>query len=253
MMRVKRICALVLVLGLLVSLAACSSAASNDESTLSIAAAASLEQVLEGEIIPLFEAQHTDISVSGMYGGSYQLRTQIELGLQADLFFPASMGAMTGLYETVLPLLTNTLVLIAPRDADLTVTGFADIQNAETIAIGDPSLVPAGRYAEEVLTQLGIWDTVQERAHFGTSVSAVLNWVASGSADVGIVYLTDAMLSDQVTIIAEAPTDSLSTPIIYPVGILRDAPNQAAARLFLAFLQSADVQAIFEAHGFAVY
>ena len=255
-----------LVLCLLVITTACHSGRNCDcevhraETTLRIAAAASLEQVLEREIIPLFEAEHGGIRVQGTYGGSFYLQTQIEHGLETDLFFSAALSAMTDLEaaglvqgDTVTPLLENRLVLIAPAGAESTVTGFHDILNAETIAIGDPATVPAGRYAEEVFTHLGIRDAVQERASFGTSVSAVLQWVATGNADAGVVYATDAALTDDVIIIAEAPPDSLATRIVLPVGMVTATEHESAARLFLDFLQTPEVLAIFETYGFTAY
>ena len=236
---------------LLLTTAACNPR-EEPETTLLIAAAASLEQVLERELIPRFESIHPGITVRGAYGGSYHLRTQIQHGLPADLFFPASQAAMAGidLYGEALPLIENTLVLIAPRGGETVVTGFHDIQSAAHIAVGDPELVPAGRYAQAAFEDLGIWDDLRERASFGTSVSAVLHWVAAGSAQVGVVYYSDALAqADQVSIIATAPPGS-HAPILYPIGLLRASPNQAAAREFLEFLQSPEARAILEAHGF---
>ena len=245
--------------GLLFFVAACDSPVESEAETLLIAAAASLEQVLEGEIIPLFAAAHEHIAVRGTYGGSFHLTTQIELGLGADLFFFAAMSPVEQLYEqgllvadTVTPLLENTLVLITPLDMDTSVTGFSDILAAQTIAIGDPGSVPAGRYAQAVFAYLGIWDAVHQRASLGNSVSTVLRWVATGNAEVGVVYVTDAFLSPYVRVIAEAPPESLHTPILYPVGMLAGSQNTAAALSFLEFLQSPEVLAIFQARGFLI-
>ena len=242
---------------LILALTACSSEASGDNTTLTIAAAASLELVLEGELIPLFESLHSGITVSGVYGGSFHLQAQIEQGLPADLFFPADVAPMLALLEqdlvyedTVVPLLTNRLALITHRDSTTAVTGFEDILNAETIAIGDPQHVPAGRYARGVFASLGFWEALYDRASLGTSVSAVLGWVASLSAEVGLVYETDALRSDQVRVLA-LYEGTLS--IVYPAAVLSGAGNDEIARLFLAFLQSAEVRVIFATHGFGIY
>jgi len=241
----------------IVLLVACSSPADEEHTTLTIAAAASLEQVLEDEIIPLFESLHEGITVSGVYGGSFHLQAQIEQGLPADLFFPADEIPMMALLEqdlvqgdTMVPLLTNTLALITPGDGTSSVTGFSDILYAETIAIGDPQHVPAGRYAREVFESLGLWEPLYARASLGMSVTAVLEWVASGSAEVGIVYQTDALRSDQVRILALYDGE---LSIVYPAAVLSGTENEEVARLFLAFLQSVEARAIFAAHGFGVY
>ena len=249
----RKLLILILALCFIASFAACSSTAPEEGSTLLIAAAASLEHVLESEIIPLFESLHEGITVSGVYGGSFHLQAQIEQGLPADLFFPADVTPMLALLEqglvradTVVSLLTNTLALITSLDGATAVTGFEDILNAETIAIGDPQHVPAGRYARAVFESLGLWEALYERASLGMSVSAVLGWIASGSAEVGVVYHTDALRSDQVRILALYER----LEIVYPAAVLSGTGNDEAAQLFLLFLQSAEAGSIFAAHGF---
>jgi len=246
-----------LLICLLLFTAACGREAdASGEEELLIAAAASLEHVLEGEIIPLFQAQYGDIHVQGTYDSSGRLQTQIELGLSADLFFSAAMRQMERLdqqglvmEETIVPLLENRLVLIVPAGAETGVTEFADILNADRIAVGDPESVPVGQYARDVFAYLGIWEEVRQRASFGANVTEVLHWVAEGSADAGVVYATDALLTEQVTVIAEA---DLEISVFYPVAILAETQNESAARRFWAFLQTPEVLEIFAAHGFLI-
>ena len=82
-------------------------------------------------------------------------------------------------------------------------------------------------------------------------MTEVLNWVAEGSADAGIVYATDAATADQVTVVAEAPEGSLEGPVIYPVAVVKDSANREAAERFVEFLQSEEAMAVFEAYGFS--
>ena len=90
------------------------------------------------------------------------------------------------------------------------------------------------------------------KASLGTNVTQVLNWVAEGSADAGLVYATDAaLLKDKVQVVAEAPQGALQKPVIYPIGVLQKAPQAAAAKEFAAFLQSDEAMKIFEEYGFA--
>ena len=130
--------------------------------------------------------------------------------------------------------------------------GFTDFSKAKHPAIGDPASVPAGQYAKEALTKLGQWDGIQGKVSLGTNVTQVLNWVAEGSADTGLVYATDAaLLKDKVTVVAEAPAGSLKKPVIYPIGVLAKAPQAEAAKDFAAFLQTEEAMKIFAAYGFA--
>ena len=81
------------------------------------------------------------------------------------------------------------------------IVSFEDIVKADTIALGDPESVPVGQYAQEALTNLNLWDEVTPKTSFGTNVTEVLNWVAEGSADAGIVYATDAATTHQVRVV----------------------------------------------------
>lgn len=231
-----------------------------EEATIMVAAAASLKNAYEDELIPMFEAQYPSITVTGTYDSSGKLQTQIEEGLEADLFMSAATKQMTDLdgegliaSDTIVELLENKIVLIVPAGSEDSMSDFADIVNAQSIAIGDPESVPAGQYAQEALTNLGIWDEVLAKASLGTNVTEVLNQVAASSAEAGIVYATDAAsMADQVSVVAEAPEGSLAEPVIYPVAVVQNTQHQQAAEAFLEFLQSKEALAVFEAYGFTI-
>jgi len=274
----KRIISLALTLALLAGTAACGQTAAPvsqsrpssappsepasepdaQQAAILVAAAASLEYSFKDELIPLFQQQHPNITVEGTYDASGKLQTQIEEGLEADLFFSAAQKQMDALMEkgmvdtdSVVDLLENKVVLITPAGADGTVTSFEDIASAEHIALGDPESVPVGQYSQEIFQNLGLWDAIQPKLSLGTNVTQVLNWVAEGSADAGVVYATDAATTDRVTVAAEAPEGALATPVVYPAGIVSSSRNKEAARLFLEFLQSDEALAVFQTYGFA--
>ena len=187
-------------------------AASGEETEILVAAAASLKNAYEDKLIPMFEEANPGVTVKGTYDSSGKLQTQIEEGLEADVFMSAAKKQMTALDEegmiasdTITDLLENKIVLIVPTGNEKKLEKFEDIENADSIALGDPASVPAGQYAQEALTNLGIWDKIQDKVSFGTNVTEVLNQVAAASADAGIVYATDAAsMADQVEVVAEA-------------------------------------------------
>lgn len=227
---------------------------------LLIAAAASLEYSMKDELIPMFQEQYPYITVEGTYDSSGKLQTQIEEGLEADLFFSAATKQMDALKEegfmaedSIVDLLENKIVLIVPTGQMEGYSAFEDIAKAATPALGDPASVPAGQYAQEALTNLGLWDQVSQKASFGTNVTEVLNWVSQGSAEAGIVYATDAATQkDKVEVVAQAPEGSLAEPVIYPVGVLEKSQHTEEANLFLEFLQSEEAAQVFEDYGFAM-
>lgn len=223
-----------------------------------VAAAASLKNAYEEELIPMFEEQYPGVSVEGTYDSSGKLQTQIEEGLEADVFMSAAEKQMKALDEegmiasdTITNLLENKIVLIVPEGSSAGLTAFEDIEKAGLIALGDPASVPAGQYAQEALTSLGIWDKIQDKVSFGTNVTEVLNQVAASSAEAGIVYATDAAsMSDQVEIVAEAPEGSLQKKVIYPVAVVKDSAHQEEAGNFVEFLKSEEAMKVFEEYGF---
>ena len=234
-------------------------AASGEETEILVAAAASLKNAYEDKLIPMFEEANPGVTVKGTYDSSGKLQTQIEEGLEADVFMSAAKKQMTALDEegmiasdTITDLLENKIVLIVPTGNEKKLEKFEDIENADSIALGDPASVPAGQYAQEALTNLGIWDKIQDKVSFGTNVTEVLNQVAAASADAGIVYATDAAsMADQVEVVAEAPEGSLAKKVIYPVAVVKGTAHEEVAKAFVAFLQTDKAITVFEEYGFS--
>ena len=240
-------------------------AAEGGQTKISVAAAASLQATFDDELIPLFEKENPGVTVEGTYASSGDLQQQIESGLGADVFFSAATSNMDTLVDenlvdkdTVVDLLKNDVVLITPKDSKLGIKGFKDITKADTIAIGDPESVPAGKYAKEILTNLGVYDEVEKKASLGASVTEVLSWVAEGSADAGIVYATDAQTENtngddkEVEIVATAEDSMMQTPVIYPVGTVSSSAHKDEAKAFEDFLQTDEAKAILEKAGFTI-
>ena len=223
-----------------------------------IAAAASLKNAYEEDLIPMFQERYPQITVKGTYDSSGKLQTQIEEGLAADVFMSAAVKQMKALdeggwiaSETVVDLLENKIVLIVPAGQEEGITAFEEIVKADSIALGDPESVPAGQYAREALLRLGLWEDVSAKASFGTNVTEVLNQVAEASADAGIVYATDAAgMADKVSVVAQAPEVGLSDKVIYPVAVVKGTAHREAADCFVKFLTSQEAIEVFQSYGF---
>ena len=228
--------------------------AAGDEITVS--AAISLKDVLD-EISGLYRADNPEVTIHFNLGASGTLQRQIEEGAPVDLFISASSNQMDSLASHTL-ILTDTrkdlvkgsIVLIAP-EGRASITGFQDLVRPEVkvIAIGDPQTVPAGKYAQEVLTHFGLYDKLKPKFVLAKDVRQVLTYVETGNADAGIVYLTDARTSSRVSVITTAPEDSHS-PVVYPVAIIAGSKNVAAAKAFEEFLLGPKASAVFKKYGF---
>lgn len=225
--------------------------------TLTISAAASLTDVME-EIKQVYEEKSVHKLVMN-YGSSGALQQQIEQGAPADVFISAAQSQMDALeekglinLESRIDLLQNDVVLIAPttgRNEEITDFSSLTADSVRVLAIGEPESVPAGRYAREVLNSLGIWESLEKKLVLAKDVRQVLTYVETGNADAGIVYMTDAISSDKVEVIASAP-DGSHTPVTYPAAIIANTSSYEAAVDFMAFLQSEESRELFEKSGF---
>ena len=172
-------------------------------------------------------------------------------------------GFTTGKTKVILvlnkiDLLENKVVLIKPKGGETKVTGFENITDAANLALEGED-VPVGQYSREIFNNLGIMDDVNEmEINECKNVTDVLAAVSEGSNEVGVVYATDAAsVADKVEIIAEAPADSLQTPVLYPVGLIEDKEasedDTKAAEAFLDYVESDAAIKVFEDYGFTAY
>ncbi len=230
--------------------------ASKPPARLTVSAAASLKDALTA-IDQDFQRAHPDIAITPNFGASGTLQLQIEQGAPVDVFIsaaPQQMDALAAknllLADTRMNLLENELVLIVPKDSK-TVASFADLKRADVrvIAMGDPRSVPAGTYAQQVLTALGIYNAVKSKMTLATDVRQVLADVETGSAEAGLVYSTDAAISPKVRVAMNAPAGT-HQPIVYPAAVLRGSMNPEAARGFVKYLASPEARAVFLKYGF---
>lgn len=225
---------------------------------LLVSAAASLKEVLE-EIQPIYQKSKPNINITYNFGASGALQQQIEQGAPADIFISAAIRQVDALEQKGLlvsgtrsNLANNRLVLIVPNNTT-GVTSFFHLADAKVrrIAMGEPRSVPAGQYAEQVLKKLGIFDRVQSKLVFANNVRQVLASVESGNADAGLVYATDARISNQVKVVVAAD-EEYHSPIIYPMAVIKSSRNVPAAKEFLEFLSGQQAKAVLKKHGFIV-
>jgi molybdate transport system substrate-binding protein len=224
-------------------------------STLLVSAAASLQDALK-TIELRFARANPGVKLTYNFGSSGALQQQIEQGAPVDVFVSAAQKQMNALQqkglilnETRRNLLTNRLVLIVPQNSTLGLSSFRQLVKAKKIAVGEARSVPVGQYAEEVFKNLGLLAPLKSKFVLGNNVRNVLSVVESGNVDAGMVYATDAKLSNRVKPVATAPT-TLHSPIVYPVAVLKSSKNAAAAKAYLQFLASDAAKTVFRTYGF---
>ncbi|MDP4180605.1 MAG: molybdate ABC transporter substrate-binding protein [Bacillota bacterium] len=224
--------------------------------SLTISAASSLKDAME-EIKKEYAKEKPSLNITYNFGSSGSLQQQIEKGAEVDIFISAAIKQMNALKdkglimeETQRNFLENKMVLIAPKNSS-TITTFKDLSTdkIKKIGLGEPKSVPAGQYAEEVLTKLDILSSIKSKVVYGKDVKEVLTWVETENADAGMVYETDAKASDKVKVVAKAPDGSYK-PIYYPAAVIKASKNPDEARSFINFLYSAKAKPLFEKYGF---
>jgi molybdate transport system substrate-binding protein len=223
-----------------------------------VLAAASLQESLNAAADTWAAQGHARPVLS--FAASSTLARQVAAGAPADLFISADEAWMDDLDKrhllrpgTRVDLLTNRLVLVAPLASRVAVTirpGFAlaAALGQGRLATGAVDSVPAGIYAKQALSRLGVWPQVQGRIAATDSVRSALALVARGEAPLGIVYATDAQADQRVRVVATFPERS-HDPIVYPVAVLA-AARHGDAEGFRRFLLSAQGRSVFRPYGF---
>lgn len=216
-------------------------------------AAASLTDALQ-EIAAGYERQTGD-DVLFHFAASNLMARQIERGAPADLFLSADERTMNALAAqrlirnaTRVSFLSNTLIVVVPRDSDRKIAAPRDLIGL-SLALAEPATVPAGVYAKGWLEKSGVWDRIAENVVPTENVRAALAAVAGGNVDAAIVYKSDANVSERVRIAFEVPRAE-GPAISYPAAVLRDAEQPKGAERFLAHLQSQAARDVFVKHGF---
>ena len=230
---------------------------SSEPIELHVSAAASLTNAMN-DLATLYEKENPNVKIVFNFGSSGALQQAIENGGETDLFFSAAQKQMNALDEknelaegTRKDLLRNEVVLIVPNDSEKNISDFLDAatDKVEKIALGEPKGVPVGQYSEEIFSALKILDAVKAKAVYGSDVRQVLAWTESGEVDCGVVYATDAAISDKVKVVCAAPQGT-HKPVVYPAAAIKSSKHLDAAKKFLDFTTLPAAKKVFERYGF---
>ena len=228
--------------------------------TVKIYAAASLTNAIT-ELEKIYEKQYPKTNLVPVYGASSALAKQVEAGASSDIFFSADRDWMNYLIKKNLihqnsakPLLFNQLVVISPKNLNIPFKAQSSFNFAQSfkghLCTGQMESVPAGKYAKQSLIKLNWLDSLKGRIVGTDDVRSALAFVERGECEVGIVYKTDALISQKVKIIGTFPADS-HHPIIYPIALTKQGEKNADAIQFEKFIKtSPQAKSIFQKYGF---
>lgn len=199
-----------------------------------------------------FEAANPGSTVTLNFAGSSALANQINQGAPADVFAsaaPANMGTVTEAGNadgTPSVFARNQLVIAVPRSNPKAVAGLADLTRPGVKVALCASQVPCGAAARTALDAAGVALTP---VTLEQDVKGALAKVRLGEVDAALVYRTDARAANADVTGVEFP-ESARAVNDYPIVALRDAPNPAGARAFVAYVRSAPAQTVLAEAGF---
>ena len=238
--------------------------------------AASLNTVMQ-DVKAAYEAEHPGVTIVLNADSSGTLLTQIEEGYECDVFFSAAQKQMNTLQDTdglVVEgtrhnVVNNQVVVVTRKDSGTSVTGLADIGNAESIALADGS-VPVGRYTRVAMVALGMLPETDDPSVYTTqevsdalggveiseqsNVSKVLAAVVESSCEVGTTYYSDTYGYEDELDILEKVSYDLTGNVIYPIAQVKNDlasdAQAAAAADFVEFVASDQMKPVFEGYYF---
>lgn len=227
-----------------------------EKAAIRVSAAISLKDALSA-LKEMYAKKEPNLEIQFNLASSGMLQKQIEEGAPVDLFISAGKKQMDELAAKglIIPatrqdLLGNEIVLIVSKEKKRSIRSFADLPaKAQSISIGQPESVPAGKYAKETLTNLKLWGKVEKRIMFAKDVRQVLAYVESGNVDAGMVYQSDTVVLKSGVVVTVAPKGSHSA-ILYPMAVIKASKQSASARKFMEFLKTPEAARIFAGYKF---
>jgi molybdate transport system substrate-binding protein len=225
---------------------------------ITVSAAISLKEAFT-ELGKTFEVGQKGSRVQFNFGASGDLVRQIAGGAPVDVFASAGLKEMDELERQGLTapgsrvnFAGNIVVLAVPATSTVLIGSFSDLLRKEVkkIAIGNPATVPVGRYAEQVLRKLNLWEPLKDKLIFAENVRQVLDYVVRNEVDAGLVYATDAATkSKELKKVLPAPEGS-HLPVVYPMAAVKGGKNEGLARAFIALVISDEGKRILGRYGF---
>jgi len=243
-------------------LSACTGTRSNPEQqTLTVYAAASLTDAFT-EMGKAFEGSHPGVIVAFNFGGSQNLRTQIEQGAPVDVFASANGKEMDALVAQNMiqvgapkTFLTNQLVVILPKENPAGILSLEDLGKPGLKLVLAAEDVPAGRYAREILKKLNAMFGAEYMDRLLANVVSnednirqAVTKVQLGEADASIVYVSDAVAVPDLQKIEIPP--EMNVVAEYPIARLAESANPELADDFIKYVLSVDGQATLKKWGF---
>lgn len=224
---------------------------------ITVAAPYSMDNALT-ELKPIFESQYSEdkITLTLDFNSSEDQVTDIEKGSNIDFFIASAQKPMNELAEQdlIVPetkknFVSNPLVLIVPIDSTITSVDAIDSYSIRSIVIGDPDTIPVGKYAEEALINMGIYEDIEYKLSYAQSSTQLIETVESREAEAGIVFQSDAINDIRVRVVGQIPATAY-TPVNYPMAEIAGTKYSEQVEKLETFLSSQTALDVMNKYGF---
>jgi molybdate transport system substrate-binding protein len=215
-------------------------------------AAASLKPTFT-QLAGQFKTENPSARIDFDFAGSSELATQLTQGATADVFASADTAQMDNVTKVGLAagnpvnFASNTLVIVTAPGDPKQIHSFADLARPGLNVVICQQPVPCGAATQRIENNIGVHlNPVSEEP----AVSDVLTKVTTGEADAGLVYVTDALNAGNKVATVKFP-ESAGAVNVYPIAVLKRAPQPALAQKFVDLVTGATGQKVLTQAGFA--
>ena len=200
---------------------------------------------------------HKVVVISGSTGKLY---AQIKQGAPFDILLAADSLRPELLEREGIGVpgsrFTYAVGRLALWSADSTLPLKNDLQvlnhkNFRYLAIANPKTAPYGKAAEQVLRKKGFWVKIQNRLVRGENISQTFQFVMTGNADIGFIALSQLRKNQGLGFSWIVPQE-WHDPIQQQGILLKRAKTNKAARQFLIFIKSNQIQKQIQSYGYSL-
>jgi molybdenum ABC transporter molybdate-binding protein len=214
------------------------------DTSIHLAAAISLQEAV-GQILAEYTLRMPGVRVRAVFGASNELADQILAGAPGDVFISAEPGELDRLQAAKLivkgsrKLVAKNGLAVVGGPKSKAIAAATDLLSArfKRVAIAEPAC-PLGGYSKAYLEKSQVYDALLPKVLFVDNSRAVLAAVASGAAQAGVAFSSDASAVGAWQRLFAVPASQATSS--YEAAVLDRGRLRKESQALCRFLSSAD-------------